>query len=389
MRRKSLEAELYRCKKHLRKLIEAQELYKKEVDRKARELDKAKRILQQTLDSLEVGILVLDTEMRVVFLNKSLRELFGVLDEVSGRFCWEVLQKLEAPCSGEKCKIALERSERIEEELLFLKEGKKRIYLVRTYPWQFEGKTAGIIRTFIDITDRKIAEEYEILSGISMYMAHVVKNSITPIGGLIKRLSRECEVEENKKIFEFIFESLFKLERSMFEYESYVFVKRKIPYEIFDLKEALLRFCGEISAPSFEKEFFLEHLRGRYSVACSSLGKSIKILGNEQIFVLALKHLVASLVAYGVEELDVETRLEIKPEITNAQFILNVSFNYAIPKEILDLVFEPWKREMGRCFDKWGFAICKEMVDYHGGSIKLSPSGSSCKVTLPIHSYHY
>ncbi len=390
MKRKNPEAELYRCKKHLKRLIEAQSLYKKEVERKARELDRARKILQQTLDSLEVGILVLDTDMKVAFINRSLKELFGVEDDVYGRFCWEALHKLDAPCSGEKCRLALERGEKIEEELIFLKDGKKRYYLVRTHPWQFEGKTAGIVRTFIDITDRKIAEEYELLSGISMYMAHVVKNSITPVGGFVKRISKECENEENREVFEYIFESLLKLERSMFEYESYVLMKRKAPYELFDLGRALERLCEELSSSAFGKEFFLEHLRGEYEVVCRPTDESVRILGNEGFFLLALKHLVATLISYGVEELGVEkVEVEVEGRRSDNDFVLEISFNYAIPVEVRELLFEPWRRDKGRSFDKWGFAICKEMVDYHEGSVKLSSGGSLCRVILPVKSYHY
>ncbi len=387
--KRSLEAELFRCRRHLKKLLEAQELYKKEVERKARELDQAKRILQQTLDALEVGILVLDTEMRIVFVNRSLKELFNISGDVSGKFCWEALHKLDTPCAGEKCRIALEKSQRLEEELLFLKEGKKRVYLVRTYPWIFEGKTAGIIRSFIDITDRKIAEEYEILSGISMYMAHVVKNSITPIGGFVKRLAKDCQREENARIFAYLFESIFKLERSMFEYEAYVFIKRKMPYEIFDVSLVLKNLKNEILSEDFIKEFFLEHIRDKFKIEMELPAKSVLMLGNELIFTIAIKHMIATIISYGAEELDLdEVVLKIKA-ISNDVFIINFNFNYAFPKEVVEFIFEPWKASKGRGFDKWGFAICKEMVDYHSGSIKLTPDRSSCEIKIPLSHYHY
>ena len=387
MKDKSLEAELYRCKKHIQKLVEAQERYRREAEKKTRELEQARRILEQTFNALEVGILVLDKDMRIVMLNESLKRLFEVEEKnVEGKHCWQVLQKREAPCSGEKCLRVLRGADKLEEELIFLRGGRKRIYMVRTYPWTVDGKILGIIRTFVDITDRRLAEEYGILSGVSMYMAHVVKNSITPIGGLVNRIMNICNSEDVIRISKYIFSSVMKLERSVFEYESYVKIKRKPPYEIFNASEVLKEIEDFISTGKFVEKFYLQDLKEDFDIEFSIDYRSAPVLGNRSMFFEAFLHLLATLISYGVESEGKRVKMQVFSRVEDS-FFLQVKYNYAISERILEFAFEPWKTEKGVGFDRWGIAIFKEMSNFHGAKMAFKDGGSSVVFESELSSF--
>lgn len=381
-----LKLELEKCKKHLEKLLEAEAVYRREIEKKTYELIRSRKLLSDILDSLDVGILVVDSDMRVVHVNRKLREIFSVDDVAIGDLCWEAMMKGRGKCENPGCKLAITEGKRTEEELVMLIGGKKRIFWVRTDPLFVDDKVWGAVRSFIDITEKKLEEEYRVLSGISMHIAHTVRNAIVPVVAFLKRLKNNLPYDE--KLIDLLFESTSSLLRTLKGYEDYVSIKKDLVFVKVDAFSFFTSLRNELASSVFLKRFFIESYKDKFFIEwddLKSLG-NVLFLGDAKILRLAISSLIADIVelAHGLKR-DV-VKIKVSVESTGSNIVVIFSFDCRIPDFLIPYLFEPWTVEEGKTFDRWGFAMAREVAIAHRGNfdIDLEENLTKCYLSIPV-----
>ena len=100
----------------------------------------------------------LDPHMRIIWVNEAIQESLGIsVKEMQGKYCFELIEGLKAPCPGCTALIACKTGEPQEGELV-TPDGKTWISCSNPLKDSMEQVT-GVVHVAINITDRKRAEE--------------------------------------------------------------------------------------------------------------------------------------------------------------------------------------------------------------------------------------
>jgi two-component system CheB/CheR fusion protein len=105
----------------------------------------------------DVGTLFLDKELRIKRFTPRMSELFNINPSDEGRRIGDFTNRLDYPDFGKDAVQVMEQSRPVEREVLTL-EG--RCFLTHLSPYRtVDGKTEGVVATFVDITQRKKTED--------------------------------------------------------------------------------------------------------------------------------------------------------------------------------------------------------------------------------------
>lgn len=124
------------------------------------------------LSSLKnVAVEYLDPQMRIIWVNRAVQRFLGCsVEDVQGKFCYEAIQRIGAPCPGCNAAKTLETGLSEEGELV-TPDGKT--WVTRSNPVRgSDGRITGIVHVAMNITERKRAEE--MIAGMKQQLADVI-----------------------------------------------------------------------------------------------------------------------------------------------------------------------------------------------------------------------
>lgn len=134
----------------------------RQIDKKyARLFDELRKSEQEKaviLDAMTELVLFLDTDLRVIWANKAMREAFNLKPgELNGRHCYRALHKRTRACSVCPAEKTLKTGE--PHDVVDISSYKKN-WVLRSYPVRDErGTLSGVVEIVTDITERRKAEE--------------------------------------------------------------------------------------------------------------------------------------------------------------------------------------------------------------------------------------
>ncbi|WNF23936.1 ATP-binding protein [Mesobacillus jeotgali] len=352
--------------------------------------EEARRLNQDILDTIQEGVQLVNTEGKILQVNKKFCELFRCpekLREMDG--CswadWIVLLEDSIEEAGEfinflKSEVASQEKYSSNEEQFIYKNKEGKVFKVYC-----EGLFDGNTKLGTIFVHRNITKEFEVDRIKSEFVSTVSHELRTPLASILGftelMLNRELKLDRQKKYLSTIhneagrltdlindFLDIQRMESGKQEYEKKQLAMLLIIKKVIELQKV----------HSESHELSLEFLGGRDFV----IGDAGKL---EQ----ALTNLIHNAIKYSPEggrvgvvvfEKDGRVKIEIQDE------------GLGIPPEALDRLFEKFyrvdnsdRRSIGGT--GLGLAIVKEIIHDHGGDISVKSQfgkGSTFTISLPV-----
>jgi len=373
------------------------EALKSTIDQRTRELEDQKRFMECIIDSLPIGLYVVDSEYSVVTWNRK-RET-GILgisrDRVIGQNIFSVLSKMDRQKLKGEFDHVFGTGNTYETETVSWSSGEKRYYHLRKIPMSLDRNgITHVITLGEDISDRKRMEESlftnEKLASIGKLaagIAHEINNPLAAIAGCVEGLISRSKDDELVKV------------RAFEDFPEYL---RIIDDEISR--------CKGIINNLLEFSHTRELLRQEISIE-DTLNQTLQLLSHHKAFkhIKVVKELEAgcppvvgnsgelrqvflAMSINAVEAMNESGTLTIRTgtEVRNDQTFVWVEFQdtgVGIPPQNLNKIFDPFftTKPVGKGTGL-GLSICYGIVRTHGGFIKVTSEerkGSLFQIYIP------
>ena len=360
------------------------EAAREDLARASRELDRMRLDHDVILRHLTSGVITIDAEGRVAYLNPAAGEVLGLsLDTVRGRPVAEVLPDRLAPLR-EALLAALDRREtRIRGELLMRTAAGRPLPVgLSTNLLAHEHEPTGVVAVFQDLTEvremeqrarrnQTLAEVGALAAGI----AHELRNGINPISGSVEYLQRELRLEgENAQLLDLIGVECGRLNRFVTDLLNYA-REREIVKEQVDCLAMLADVTEAL----------------RRDARCAPGIRFVLDAPPEDVVVRAdreqLRQVWINLAINALEAMGDRGTLTVRwrPADGGAVAVDFMDDGPGIPADDLRRVGEPFFTTK-RGGTGLGLAIAHRIVERHGGALEIESApgrGTCARVTLP------
>lgn len=368
--------------------------HEKEKERIAREVAHLKAFNENIIESLNDGILTLNFDGRVTFVNRKMEALLGY---APGVLVDMRIADLLTPEGQPLFEAIIAGGEGAPEQPTlelnwFSRTGKKLHTIVRVSPLNENGARVGIIAAVSDKTEVRDlkeelfqAEKMSLVGTLASEVAHEINN---PLGGLIVAvqmmiedlrdgqfdhegfLAELIEIEKDAKRCRHITRQLLDLSRPVPEERSLIDLNQVIEEALFFVQRQ-----AELDNISFDKSY------------ASDL-PVIRVNPNslQQVIINVVKNSRDAMPGQGA--IRISTRLRYDG-LTSWAVIHIADTGPGIPQQILDNIFNPFTTTKGKGRGTGlGLAVSKRIVEEFGGQIRFwnhLQGGAVCEIVLPAY----
>ena len=346
-----------------------------------RQLDARRQFTETVLAGVSAGVIGLDAEGRVNLPNRSATELLSTdLHASIGKPLAKVVPEM-APLLDDA-----RRSPEmlVQSEVVVARGGGARTLLARIATEHLDGKPAGFVVTFDDITDLQAAQRKAAWADVARRIAHEIKNPLTPIQLSAERLKRKYldEIVTEPDVFvtctDTIVRQVSDIGRMVDEFSAFA----RMPAPVMDSAD-IAEICEQAvflrrNADS-EITYRAETPKGAVTLRCDARQVSqavINLLKNASESILDRNRTngqksVPGQVVLRLSQSDRETVIEVEDN------------GPGLPKELQHRLTEPYvtTRKKGTGL---GLAIVAKIMEDHGGTFTIEnrPSGGGALARL-------
>lgn len=348
-------------------------------------LREARDLFATLIDQVDEDILLLDTEGRIVDLNRNiLQRKGGTKDDWIGTCCWQ----LDGPafccppqhggCTFKETVSTGRKAERIHTKVN--DDGRVQYFRVYTYPVTDEtGRMTRVIEMRRDITNRtnmeirlQQAEKMAAIGELSTYVAHEIRNPLFAIGGFANSLLRSPSLDETARgKVQVILEESRRLDTIL---------------------KSILNFARPTSPRTGEVDL---NLLARQTMELMSIGFDQRRIAVDMQLALdipkargdgeMLKQCLINLVKNAQEAMPDGGRLTVRTGMTPQYVHIAVEdTGVGIPADLHDKIFSPFfsTKEKGAGI---GLAMSRKIIEEMGGQVDLqSQVGKGTIITLRL-----
>ena len=334
-----------------------------------RQIEARRRLFDSVLGSVTAGVMGLDPDGRVEFINRAAEGLLQIgQDHVLSRPLAEVVpeflplfERLRAPGTA---------AGRVQEELKLSRAGRLETLLVRlAVRERGDGAPDGYVVAFDDVSDLVSAQRMAAWGDVARRIAHEIKNPLTPIQLSAERIRRKfgrrleaADAEALEALTGVIVRQTSDLRRIVDEFSRFA----RMPEPD--------RRAHDIAAILRDAALLQENARPEIAFALS-LPEDPLVL---EIDATMLSQAFTNIIKNGTEAIDtlMEAENNIAPEIRVAldnrgdEVVITVADNGVGLPEDRARLFEPYvtTRDSGTGL---GLPIVKKIIEEHGGSFTL------------------
>ncbi|MEM6386275.1 MAG: PAS domain-containing sensor histidine kinase [Pseudomonadota bacterium] len=353
------------------------------------QIEKRRRLFDSVLSSVTAGVIGLDVEGRISFINRSAERALKIGEDVQARPLRVAVPEFAALFER------LNASGRVteQEEIRVTRGGVAESLLVRIAIRQgTEGQDEGYVIAFDDVTDLVTAQRMAAWGDVARRIAHEIKNPLTPIqlsAGRIKRKFRDAagdDVDQLDQMTDVIVRQTEDLRRIVDEFSKFA----RMPEPDRSLQDIvqIVRDAVTLQKAQDDRRIEADLPEGVVLVEfdATMIGQALTNLiknAGEAIETLYQKE--------GVPEGHVPTvRVEVSERRKSVE--IAISDNGVGLPEDRSRLFEPYvtTRKEGTGL---GLSIVKKIIEEHGGTLVLTDAepldgsgkrGARAEITLPL-----
>jgi len=360
------------------------------VEERTRALRESEQSYKTLVEHVPVVVYFVMADGTAMFLNRFVEEVIGVNpQELSGHH--EVWAEHIHPHDRARVETQFETCLREGKEFhleyrMIHKDGHTVYVLDHAVPvFENNGELFRMDGIIVDVTARKElqdkivqAEEMETLSEVSARLAHEIRNPLTSIGGLTRRLAKSFDpTDPRRKKGEMIVEEVERLEKILSMMTAYIEPK-SITLRQCDLNNVVSRAVGQIKSKHKDR------------------GLTVKCRFDEALDPVWLDCNLFEKVLHGLMEnaffrMRQQGHIEIETRQNGRYATLILSYNMPfISEDDIDHYFYPFVvdypfPETGRNKTIMDIPICKVLVHKHGGIINVNKEGdNTVKITISL-----
>ncbi|GAB1363539.1 PAS domain-containing sensor histidine kinase [Rhodobacter sp.] len=156
-----------------------------------RQIERRRRLFDSVLSNVTAGVMGLDAEGRIDFVNRAAEQLLDLADGHDA-----LLETAVPEFSALFSRLRDEPVSVVQEEIRLTRRGKLESLLVRMSIRRTEGqRLEGYVVAFDDVTDLVTAQRMAAWGDVARRIAHEIKNPLTPIALSAERLKRKFRTQ--------------------------------------------------------------------------------------------------------------------------------------------------------------------------------------------------
>jgi two-component system, NtrC family, sensor kinase len=367
-----------------------------EVAAQSREIDEQRRFISLIIDSLPVGLYVVDRDYRIQIWNRQ-REIGAPglrRDEVVGRRVFEVLTRQPAEELRADFDRVLQTGEILQEELDVNLGGEVRSFRLSKIPMRLEGdEISHVITIGEDVTEsRRIqgqimqSEKLAAIGQLAAGVMHEINNPLATISACVAAIDgRLGQLTDKEKA---------AVEEYLEIIDKEVDRCTRIVDGLLDFSRPKGKAKGKVVLNALVDEtlFLLKHhQRFKRLSLVKELDMSLPATsGNAE----QLTQVLMALMLNAVDAMDERGKLTVRtgrnPNLSDEVFVEIEDNGVGIPRSEQSKIFDPFytTKAPGRGTGL-GLSICYGIVEDHRGRIEVDSQpgrGSIFRVFLPVHS---
>jgi PAS domain S-box-containing protein len=365
----------------------------KELKRNLIEKEEVKNYLRNILESLTIGVIVVDLKDRVSTFNRAAEDMTGMnFGEVKGENIDDILGSEIFPMLKTKAELLRDIKQKGEIETELVKEGVGVVYInVSSFPvLDPQGTKIGTALTLQDITQLKRLEEkanrtdrLAAMGEMAAEIAHEIRNPLGSIELFATALKKDLEdFEDLKYLAEHISSGVRSLNNIISNLLLFIRPHQKPEFQVVDI----LKTLKEALAFSYE---LIETNERKIDVVIDIPPNSLTVHGDAEL----LKQAWLNLIMNAVQAMPDGGRLVISAKElsrvhlgTNTIEVLFKDTGYGVSGVNISKIFNPFfttkKKGTGL-----GLAIVHNILKIHGGDIDVESTedeGTVCRVKIPL-----
>ncbi len=340
-------------------------------------------VFQMVLDSMTDGVVVTDTENRVLMFNHSSERLvpFTACD-LTERILWEVIEDEEiAGFIQEK----LERQETVRDREFVMEDGADRIVAYSIMPLVRDGSIQGSLLHLEEVTEKKAkearlrrAESLAALTTLAAGVAHEIKNPLGSISIHIQLMQKEMQGKQNiptakfREYLEVINEEVDRLNTTVVDF---LFAVRPMDAKLTD--QDINQIIQEL----------IDFLKFELENANVGLELNLRDVPEIRVDEKYIKHALINLIKNGLDAMPEGGTLSICTSHRNGSVVVEVAdTGTGISEENVAKIFEPYFTT--KDFSSGlGLTLVYKIIKEHNGEISLRSKegeGATFVLTFPV-----
>ena len=335
-------------------------------------IDQRRKFTENVLEGLSDGVIYIDKSNKVTLFNKAASLLLGV--ELKKKKIEEISFELGKLIENTKKNNFIDKQKQIK----INQDNSQKIINVKISQENNNKKKFGIIITLNDVTELMSAQKQAAWSNVAQYLAHEIKNPLTPINLSAQRIQKNFKQRKlDTKIVDNCTKTIIRqvsdIKKLVSEFSEFARMP-KSSFEILNLSDLIRQQVENQKIINRDILFVFNESTDSILINCD--GSKVNRLFNNLI-----KNSVESVIQQNTKKIQIS--IKKKSEKVDVNFE-DSGVGFPVEKEIL---FEPYitNKKGGTGL---GLAICKKIIEEHNGDIKLFHSkllgGAGVQVTLPI-----
>ena len=341
---------------------------------KAKELINVRRKFTETvIDGVSTGIIYLDKKFNVVLFNKRSMEIIEKkIENKNILVFFPELKEILIDCS-KNTNITNQK------QIKILKNDSQKIINLKISLEYQKDKIKGYIVTFDDVTELVSAQKKAAWSNVASYLAHEIRNPLTPIKISAQRLQMNHKKKiSNEDIFDNCTETIIRqvndIEKLVAEFSDFA----RMPATKFINLDLLKLINHQI--------FNLKIINKNILFSFMTKYKTVNLICDKSQINRVLNNLFKNAIEALTEQKKKKILVQVNKTNNKKYFEILIEDNgegFPIDKQKL---FEPYitNKDNGSGL---GLAICKKIIEEHNGDISLFKSrfsGGGVRILFPV-----